>query len=131
MLLLSRKPLMKRCFSLGGTILLLRPLPESVAEATYQHLIEALGLAGKSSEERIQALLTLPADDLWQKIPPNLPLLPSLDGDIVPVSPSFPMVSQREDNDDLIPGRKWCAALAIGDSQLDVGVWLGMHAIYL
>lgn len=123
MFLLSKEPLMKRCLSTGGAVLLFKPIPEGAAEAAYQKVIEAFGLAEKSPEERIKALLTIPADDLWQKVPLGTPLLPSIDGETVPGEPSFLTVSsQADDPTFLIPGRKWCSALMIGESKLDVSV---------
>lgn len=101
--------------------MLFKPIPEAVAEDAYQKVIEAFGLAEKSPEERIKALTTMPIDDLWQKAPLGAPLIPSVDGETVPGEPSFLTVaSQEDDSAFLIPGRKWCAALMIGESKLDV-----------
>lgn len=121
MMLASKEPLMKRCLSTGGAVLLFKPLPEVVTEGAYQMIVGALGLADKSPEERIQALLNVPADDLWQKIPPGTPLMPAVDHDTVPGIPDFPLISSQSDDPRfLLPGRKWCSALMIGNSTLDV-----------
>lgn len=112
---------MKQGLSTGGTPLLVLPLPESVAESAYQNVIEAFGLAGLSSEDRIKALLALPIEDLWQKAPPSAPMMPCVDNDTVPGIPDFATVSSQEDKPNfLLPGRKWCKALMLGDSKLDV-----------
>ena len=101
--------------------MLFKPLPDFVTEDTYEKVLTALDLADKSPEERIKALLTVPADDLWQKISPGTPLLPSLDGDTVPGVASFETVSSEKDHADFpLPGRKWCAGTMIGESKLDV-----------
>ncbi|KAF2682348.1 carboxylesteras-like protein [Lentithecium fluviatile CBS 122367] len=131
MLLLSKQPLMKRCLSTGGAVLLFKPIPEVVAEAAYQKIVEAFGLADKLPEDRIKALLTLPVDDLWQKVPLGTPLLPSMDGETVPGEPSFLTVASQEDDPRfLIPGRKWCSALMIGESKLDANIlaYMGLDA---
>ena len=121
MLLASKEPLMKRCLSTGGAILLFKPLPDLMAEATYQKIIEAFGLADKSPQDRVQALLTMPIDDLWQKIPPGMLLAPSIDNDLVPGVPDFPIISSQSDDPRFtLPGRKWCSALMMGASKLDV-----------
>jgi len=123
MFLLSKEPLMKRCLSTGGAVLLFKPIPAAAAEASYKKVVEAFGLADKSPEDRIKALLSLPVDDLWQRVPLGVPLLPSIDGDLVPGEPNFVTVSsQADDPSFVIPGRKWCAGLMIGESQLDVSV---------
>ena len=107
---------MKRCLSTGGATLLFKPIEESGAESTYQTIIEAFGLADKSPEDRIKALLSMPADDLWQKAPPGADLRPSVDGETVPGVPNFLSVSSKEDNPTfMMPGRKWCKALMVGE----------------
>ena len=121
MLLLSEEPLMKRCMSTGGAVLLFKPLPTVVAESTYQSVIKALGLSDKSPKDRIKSLLSVPADELWQKLPPGAPLTPVADGDTVPGIPTFVNVANPDSEPGFaIPGRKWCAGLMIGESQLDV-----------
>ncbi|KAF1975707.1 carboxylesteras-like protein [Bimuria novae-zelandiae CBS 107.79] len=129
MLLTSKEPLMKRCLITGGAVLLFKPLPEAVTEATYQKVIDALGLAEKTPEERIKALLSVPVDDLWQKIPPGTLLTPSIDNETVPGIATFPIVSSQFDDPAFpMPGRKWCSAVMIGDSKLDCSIlyYLGM-----
>lgn len=121
MFLCSEEPLMKRCLSTGGAVLLFKPIPEPVTESAYQAIIQALGLADKSPQERIDTLLSMPADDLWQKVPMGAPLLPAIDGEIVPGAPGFATVASKNDDPSfLMPGRKWCSALMIGESALDV-----------
>ena len=112
---------MKRCLSTGGAVLLFKPIPDFVAESSYQKAIEAFGLTDKSPEDRIKALLSIPLDDLWQKVPPTAPMLPSVDKDTMPGSPDFLTVSSQEDSPAfMMPGRKWCKAFMIGESKLDV-----------
>lgn len=112
---------MKRGLSTGGAILLFKPISESVAEAAYQQVVEALALADKLPEDRIKALLSVAVDDLWQKVPMSAPMQPSIDGDIIPGSPDFLTVASKNDSPAFkMPGRKWCKAFMIGDSKLDV-----------
>ncbi|XP_014554756.1 hypothetical protein COCVIDRAFT_104164 [Bipolaris victoriae FI3] len=123
-LLGSKEPLMKQGLSTGGTPLLVLPIPESVAESAYQNVIEAFGLAELSPEDRIKALLALPVDDLWQKAPPSAPMMPSIDNNTVPGFPDFSTVSSQEDKPNfLLPGRKWCKVLMLGDSKLDGNIF--------
>ncbi|KAF2874797.1 carboxylesteras-like protein [Massariosphaeria phaeospora] len=123
MLLFSKEPLMKRCLSTGGAVLLFAPIPPSVAEGVYEKVMEAFGLTDKSPEDRIKALLTIPADELWQKVPMGLPLTPSIDGETVPGAPNFAQVSSQSDDPEMqIPGRKWCSAFMIGESKMDANI---------
>ncbi|KAF2467467.1 carboxylesteras-like protein [Lindgomyces ingoldianus] len=131
MLLLSKEPLMKRCMSTGGAVLLFKPIPLTAAESAYQSVIQAFELADKSPEDRINALLTIPVDELWQKVPRTIPLIPVIDGDTVPGEPNFVTVASQDDDPNFpIPGRKWCASLMIGESQLDANIiaWMGLDA---
>ncbi|EUC44269.1 hypothetical protein COCMIDRAFT_98770 [Bipolaris oryzae ATCC 44560] len=123
-LLGSKEPLMEQGLATGGTPLLVLPIPESVAESAYQNVIEAFGLAELSPEDRIKALLALPVDDLWQKAPPSAPMVPSIDNETVPGFPDFSTVSSQEEKTNfLLPGRKWCKALMLGDSKLDGSIF--------
>ena len=132
MFLTSKEPLMKRCLSTGGAVLLFKPLQPEVTEFAYQKVIEAFGLVDKSPEDRIKALLSMPADELWQKAPAGAPLIPSVDGDTVPGAAGFATVaSQADDPTFPLPGRKWCSALMIGESQLDVSEEPPNHVITL
>lgn len=109
-----------------------KPIPEAVAEAAYQNVIKAFGLEDKSPEDRVKALLTIPVDDLWQKVPMGTPLIPSMDGETVPGEPSFLTVASKEDDPRfLIPGRKWCSALMIGESKLDVSIYACIFLVSL
>jgi hypothetical protein len=114
---------MKRCLSTGGAVLLFAPFSLEAAEASYKTIVQALGLTDKSPKERIQALLSIPQDDLWQNVPMGAPLLPTIDGETVPGHPDFVTISSLEDSAKfLMPGRKWCESLMIGESKLDANI---------
>lgn len=111
--------------------MLFAPLPQEVAEASYKKLVEALDLSEESPEERLQALLSIPPDDLWQKVPLGTPLLPVVDGETVPGHPNFLTISSHEDSAIFsMPGRKWCSSLMIGESKLDANIlaYMGLDA---
>ena len=110
-------------------MLLFKPLSLEVAEGTYKTVVDALGLGDKSPGERIKGLLSIPQDDLWQKVPMTAPLTPVSDGTTVPGFPDFPTVSSKDDSSSFpMPGRKWCEALMIGESKLDANIlaYLGL-----
>lgn len=121
MLLQSKEPLMKRSAAFGGTALLLKPLSLPVTEFAYKSVLQALGLIDKSAKSRIQALLEIPIDELWQKTPPTVPMMPFIDGDIVTAEPTFEMFNGPLDRTELaFPGLKWCESFMVGDCQFDV-----------
>jgi hypothetical protein len=131
MFLCSEEPIMKRCLSTGGAVLLFAPFPLEAAEASYQKIVEAFGLSEMSPSDRINAILNIPQNDLWQKVPMGTPLLPTIDGEIVPGHPDFIAISSEQDSAQFpMPGRKWCEALMIGESKLDASIlaYMGMDA---
>jgi len=119
LLLHSTEPLFKRYMSMSGTSLTMKPLPPPVSEFAYSSVIDMFGLKGLSGSERIKALLELPAEKLLS-VPPNIPLMPVIDGDLIRNTLDFAHVSSKEDSSELdMPGRKWCKDLLIGDCQFD------------
>lgn len=120
LLLCSEEPLMKRGLSTGGTALMSPPIPLNAAESAYQTVVETLGLAGKSPGERIKSLVSIPAEHLWQKVPQSAFIWPAIDTEIITGTPTFNTISSKQDRPAFpMPGRKWCKALMLGDSQLD------------
>lgn len=113
----SEEPLFTRLMSLGGTSLLMKPLPSFVYEATYKTVMENLGLGSASASERVKALLEISPDELLAKTPPSLPLFPVCDGDLIPVHNSFEDIASQKQT---LPGKLWCKSILIGDCQFDV-----------
>ncbi len=106
---------------MSGTTLMLQPLPPPVSEFAYASVIKSLGAEELSSQDRIKKLLDLPPAELTTLIPPNLPLLPVIDHEIISDAVDFEQVSSKEDYSSVLtPRRKWCEELLIGDCQFDV-----------
>ena len=119
----SRKPLFRRLMSMGGTSLLMRSLPAAVHEATYDTVMGILGLRDLTAEDRIATLVKMPSEEVFSKIPPQVPLLPLIDGDIIPAPSLFPGIADRsETGTSALPGKAWCSDLLIGDCQSDVSI---------
>lgn len=96
---------------------MLKPLPVPVTEMSYDMIMKELGLENAPVEERIQRLLTISPDELVTRTPLTVPLIPFVDGDIVPTMVSFKHLEHDSLN---VPGRQWCSELMIGDCQHDV-----------
>lgn len=103
---------------MGGTALLMKPLPLFVHEMTYQAVLQSLGITATTAAERVQALLAVPIEEMMSKLPNGLPLQPAVDGDIIPIPAAFKDIGNLESS--VVPGKQWCKALLIGDNQLDV-----------
>jgi hypothetical protein len=120
-LLHSEEPLFKRFVSMSGTSLMLPPLPLPVAESAYVSVAKALNLENLSGPERVKAIVEMPIETLLAKTPPTIPLMPVIDGDIIPGPTTFSQISSKVDDPTFpIPGKQWCESLLVGDCQFDV-----------
>jgi hypothetical protein len=109
---------------MSGTPIMLKPLSLQVAETSYTAIMKELGLENASAEERIQKLKTIDAEELVEKTPMSVPLLPFLDGEIVPEDATFAKLLSMDHKN--MPGMNWCEELMIGDCQHDGSVFLFM-----
>ena len=110
--------LFHRAIATGGTFLLRKPLPPQAHEVIYQQAITALGLDTLNTEERIQALLTRPIDDIIATLPPSVAFNALIDGDLIPSEVSYASVASSDVES--MPAKKWLQALIVGDCQFDV-----------
>lgn len=117
-LLFSEKPLAKRLICLGGSPPLLGQLPIEVADHIAKGCISSLGLDNVPSSDLVQHLLDLPAEQLLEKVTPATPMLPVLDGDILPRSITL---DDFENIGEIMPGVQWIESFLSGYSLADVG----------
>lgn len=110
-----------RAIATGGSCLLVPPFGPEVYEGVYQQVLGVFGLESLSPEERIQKLLTIPLEEVIAKIPPNIPFLPMVDGDVIPTRPTYAAISDPKDES--MPGKHWLDGLMIGDGQFDVSLF--------
>jgi len=101
---------------------MLKPLPLPVTEAAYCSILKEFGLENASTEERIQRLKSIGPEELVEKTPMTVPLLPFLDHDVVPETTTFAKLATNQD----VPGWKWREELMIGDCQHDGNVFMFM-----
>ena len=94
----SEVALFKRAISMSGTPIMLKPLSPSCAELSFSMIMKELGMENNSPEERLKKLLTVDLDELVSKTPMTIPMLPFIDGDIVPSTTSFTMLSRMKDS---------------------------------
>ena len=99
---------------MGGTPLLVKPLPPDLAEGVYAAALKHLGIYGDTAEERIEKLLEKSGQDILSQIPPFLPLLPIVDEDIVTSAETFAKYTGGGVES------KWCGSILVGDCELDV-----------
>jgi hypothetical protein len=106
---------------MSGTPIMLKPRSLPVAEIAYASINNEFGLENASAEERIQRLKAADAEELVANTP-KLPLLPWLDGDILPANQTTFAKLEALDHEDL-PGMKWCEEMMLGDCQHDGNVF--------
>ena len=120
-LLYSEQPLAKRLILLSGSPLLIRPLSKSLASETCQSILASLDIQGSTAEDWMKALLECPIDKLIATSNNGLPLVPVIDGEILPFHPTFQMTSQGgRTASSGFPWKGWCSGLMIGYCGFDV-----------
>jgi len=99
----------------------MRPLPSSVHEMFYEGVCAAHGLSDLSGKERLAAIEKIPSLHLFLNVPPSIPSLPMLDGDLVTTAPTFASAEEWSGSGEAeFPGLEWCKEIFIGDCQMDV-----------
>lgn len=123
----SHLPLFKQLVAMGGTSILMKPLPPFVAEAAYQQVLSKLDIdPGLTATEQLEQLIKTPPMEVLKNIGPDVPLLPVLDGDVIPSTLNFSSWT-ASDRAVEIPGTDWCSRAMLGDCQFDVSkphLWL-------
>ena len=105
---------------MGGTSIVMKPLPAHAAEATYGTVLQKLDIdPNLAPADQLKRIMEAPAQKVLTSIGPDVPLLPVVDGDILPFAANFSTWSAA-DNSDKIAGTKWCRRVMLGDSQFDV-----------
>lgn len=103
---------------MSGTSLLVQALPYDAHEDNYKRAMEALGMTASSAEERVEALLDMPGQELIAKLPPSVLTAPAIDGDLVRPGVTYAELGKLDS--DILPGNSWCRELLIGDAEIDV-----------
>ena len=116
-MLLSRERSAKRLICLGGCPPLLGQLPITAADQIALTAVDALELGGIPSSEIVQRLIDLPIHDLGTKLPPTIPMLPVIDGEVIPEEVTLKTFSQGTTT---MPGKEWVNSIMMESSSLDV-----------
>jgi len=74
---------------------MLKPLPLPVTEMAYRSVMKELDLENASVEERIHKLKTINPQELVEKTPMTVPLLPFLNGVVVPETTDFAKLATK------------------------------------
>ncbi|CZR65553.1 related to carboxylesterase [Phialocephala subalpina] len=116
----SKEPLFKRFIAMSGTSWMLKALPPLVTEFAYNSVLEALGIQELGPEERIEKFLEIPMGGVVGKLGPQIPLMPSIDGDIILNRLSFEEAGSKASA--ALPG-KTSVELLIGDVEFDGSIF--------
>jgi len=107
---------------MGGTNLLMPPIPPQAANSVYSQITERLGLGDLSPSDRVAAITQTPTDVLLSVVHPGDTLHPVLDessGGWVKKY-SFKEIYEGNLGYHRMPGKEWCHEVMIGDCQMDV-----------
>ncbi|OOQ91322.1 putative carboxylesterase [Penicillium brasilianum] len=113
----STQPLFKRAIVMSGSYFLLPPLPLSKHEENYKEAMAALGLKHLPVDERIKALLDIPAQEIASHLLRSVIAAPAIDGDIITECPTFADLAAP--NNEYPKAKAWCEELLVGDVQMD------------
>ena len=91
----SETTLFQRAVLMGGTDLLLKPLPDFVTEGAYSTIVKRLGLDGLTPSERVDALVKMESSKVLQNVLPSDPLLPSKGSELNLVAHTYEEISRR------------------------------------
>ena len=116
----STTPLFQQVVAIGGTSLLMKPLPPVVAEYVYESVLNKLEIdTSLSPAEQLLRLIETPPTRVLTNIAPDLPLLPVIDGTTIPSSLAFSSWNAT-DASSKAPGTERCKRAMLGDCQYDV-----------
>ncbi|KAJ5950821.1 carboxylesterase [Penicillium vulpinum] len=122
----SKVPLFTRLVSMGGTNLLIKPVPEIVNEQTYGQSLQLLNLQDLPAEGRVKALEALPAEKILASLVPDMAFIPSSGGDLNLPTNNFEELYLGQSEGTTHPGKSWCKEIMIGDCQMDGSILLTM-----
>ncbi|KAJ5239076.1 hypothetical protein N7468_003695 [Penicillium chermesinum] len=123
----SHEPLFRRAVSISGTSPLMKGFPYEFHEEMYKKAVEALGLRDADPEDRINALLTMPDDELVRKIPVTIQTAPAIDNEVIHPGVSHSVLENLDSKP--LPGMEWCQELLIGENEADSSIlgWVPPH----
>jgi hypothetical protein len=107
---------------MGGTNLLMKPLPEIANEQVYTQLLQLLNLEDLPAESRVKEMEDLPAERIVASLAPGMAFMPSSGGDLNLPTNSFEEIYRGESDGVPHLGRSWCKQIMIGDCQMDVSI---------
>ncbi|KAI0121271.1 Alpha/Beta hydrolase protein [Xylariales sp. AK1849] len=115
----SREPLFNQLVSMGGTSLLMKPLPPQIADVTYSSVLKIVGVNdAMTPKEQLKGLLNVNPETFLSSVGPDVPLLPIIDGDIITSKVTFAQWT-GSDSSGSVPGTAWCRRVMLGDCQND------------
>ena len=118
---------------MGGTALLMKPLPPFVADFAYKSVLQKLDIDGSlTSREQLDKLMSISTEDILAKVTPDVPLFPIIDGDVITSPAEFSPFESPSKLPKSWPGVEWCKRVMLGDCQFDVSpgcAWLSNFSL--
>jgi len=119
-LLCSDNPIAKRLICLGGAPPLLGQLSIEIADSVAQSVHKCLGVDSAKPSEIVSDLLKISPDEIVELLPPGLPLIPVIDGDVIPTDIKLSTLITQDPN--VFPGSRKIESILLGDSKLDASI---------
>ncbi|RSL84917.1 hypothetical protein CEP51_003642 [Fusarium floridanum] len=117
----SEEALFGQAILFGGSSILLKPLEPEAAESVYNSTIQALALDEQSPKDRIESLLSIPAELMLSKAANEMiAVSPTIDQDLIAAAATL-------DTNDMVESpisrNRWCKRLFSIDSQFDASIF--------
>ncbi|RSL94914.1 hypothetical protein CEP52_012376 [Fusarium oligoseptatum] len=117
----SEEALFGQAILFGGSSILLKPLEPEAAESVYNSTIQALALDEQSPKDRIESLMSIPAELILSKAANGMiAVSPTIDQDLIPAAATLDTNDKIESP---ISNNLWCKRLFSIDSQFDASIF--------
>ncbi|RMJ17766.1 hypothetical protein CDV36_002575 [Fusarium kuroshium] len=117
----SEEALFGQAILFGGSSILLKPLQPEAAESVYNSTIQALALNEQSPKDRIESLLSIPAELMLSKAANEMiAVSPTIDQDLIAAAATLDINDMVESP---ISRNRWCKRLFSIDSQFDASIF--------
>ncbi|KAK4683063.1 hypothetical protein QC764_121820 [Podospora pseudoanserina] len=114
----SKEPLFNQLISMSGSSLVKAKQPE-LAEGSFKRALQLLDISETDETAQVQRLLTVPMEDIREKIARKVPMAPIVDGDLIPRTTSYAQMADPARTAELFPGMQWCKRIMFGDCKMD------------
>lgn len=118
----SEEPLFSQFIGMSGSSLV-KAKTMALAERSFAGALQLLAPDGNAADldakSQVQRYLDASMDDIREKIGRQVPLVPLVDGELIPRPTTYAALAHKTEAAKLFPGMQWCKRIMVGDCQMD------------